>query len=210
VGSSGSGKSTLLDLLPRFYPVSSGSIRIDGRDITEFDLSGLRSLFGIVAPETFLFNDSIRNNIAYGLAGADAALIIEAAKAAHAWEFIERLPEGLDTTIGDRGVMLSGGQRQRLAIARALLRNPPILILDEATSSLDTESERLVQDAINRLVQDRTVLVVAHRLSTIRHADHILVLDKGSIIEQGTHEDLLKANRRYKYLYDIQFANTTT
>ncbi len=210
VGSSGSGKSTLLDLLPRFYPVSSGSIRIDGRDITEFDLSGLRSLFGIVAQETFLFNDSIRNNIAYGLAGADAALVIEAAKAAHAWEFIERLPEGLDTTIGDRGVMLSGGQRQRLAIARALLRNPPILILDEATSSLDTESERLVQDAINRLVQDRTVLVVAHRLSTIRHADHILVLDKGSIIEQGTHEDLLKANRRYKYLYDIQFANTTT
>jgi subfamily B ATP-binding cassette protein MsbA len=210
VGSSGSGKSTLLDLLPRFYPVTKGAIRIDGRNISEFDLSGLRSLFGIVAQETFLFNDSIRNNIAYGLAGADTALIIEAAKAAHAWEFIERLPDGLDTMIGDRGVMLSGGQRQRLAIARALLRNPPILILDEATSSLDTESERLVQDAINRLVQDRTVLVVAHRLSTIRHADHILVLDKGSIIEQGTHEDLLRANRRYKYLYDIQFANTTT
>ncbi len=210
VGSSGSGKSTLLDLLPRFYPVSNGSIRIDGRDIRDLDLSGLRSLFGIVAQETFLFNDSVRNNIAYGLTGATTGQIIAAAKAAHAWEFIERLPEGLDTTIGDRGVMLSGGQRQRLAIARALLRNPPVLILDEATSSLDSESERLVQEAINRLVQDRTVLVVAHRLSTIRHADHILVLDKGCIIEQGTHEELLKRGQRYKYLYDIQFANVTT
>jgi subfamily B ATP-binding cassette protein MsbA len=210
VGSSGSGKSTLLDLLPRFYPVSKGSIAIDGRDIRELDLSGLRSLFGIVAQETFLFNDSIRNNIAYGLTGSDETMVVAAAKAAHAWEFIERLPHGLDTTIGDRGVMLSGGQRQRLAIARALLRNPPVLILDEATSSLDTESERLVQDAINRLVQDRTVLVVAHRLSTIRHADHILVLDKGCIIEQGTHDELLKRGQRYKYLYDIQFANAAT
>jgi ABC-type multidrug transport system fused ATPase/permease subunit len=190
--------------------VSNGSIRIDGRDIRDLDLSGLRSLFGIVAQETFLFNDSVRNNIAYGLTGATTGQIIAAAKAAHAWEFIERLPEGLDTTIGDRGVMLSGGQRQRLAIARALLRNPPVLILDEATSSLDSESERLVQEAINRLVQDRTVLVVAHRLSTIRHADHILVLDKGCIIEQGTHEELLNRGQRYKYLHDIQFANVTT
>ncbi len=210
VGSSGSGKSTLLDLLPRFYPVTSGTIAIDGRDTRELDLAGLRSLFGIVAQETFLFNDSIRKNIAYGRTEADEDRIIAAAKAAHAWEFIERMPDGLDTTIGDRGVMLSGGQRQRLAIARALLRNPPVLILDEATSSLDTESERLVQEAINRLVQDRTVLVVAHRLSTIRHADRILVLDKGSIIEQGTHEELLKSNRRYKYLYDIQFANAAS
>ena len=207
VGPSGSGKSTLLDLLPRFYPVSGGSIMIDGKNIHDMDLGGLRNLFGIVAQETFLFNESIRNNISYGLTGADTEAIIEAAQAAHAWEFIERLPEGLDTPIGDRGVLLSGGQRQRLAIARALLRNPPILILDEATSSLDTESERLVQEAINRLVQDRTVLVVAHRLSTIRHADMIYLLEKGSIVERGTHEELLRLKGRYKYYYEIQFSN---
>jgi subfamily B ATP-binding cassette protein MsbA len=205
-GSSGSGKSTLLDLLPRFYPVTSGTICIDGIDIRAMDLAGLRSLFGIVAQETVLFNDTVRNNIAYGLIGAGSDEIVAAAKAAQAWEFIEKMPEGLDTVIGERGVMLSGGQRQRLAIARALLRNPPILILDEATSSLDTESERLVQEAVNRLVQNRTVLVVAHRLSTIRHADLILVLENGSIVERGTHDELLRLNKRYKYFHDIQFA----
>jgi ATP-binding cassette, subfamily B, bacterial MsbA len=206
VGSSGSGKSTLLDLLPRFYPVSSGTIGIDGIDVRGMDLAGLRSLFGIVAQETVLFNDTVRSNIAYGLNGAGTEAIIAAAKAAQAWEFIDKMPSGLDTVIGERGVMLSGGQRQRLAIARALLRNPPVLILDEATSSLDTESERLVQEAINRLMENRTVLVVAHRLSTIRHADLILVLENGSIVERGTHEELLRRNNRYKYFHDIQFA----
>jgi subfamily B ATP-binding cassette protein MsbA len=206
VGSSGSGKSTLLDLLPRFYPVSSGTISIDGSDVRGMDLAGLRSLFGIVAQETVLFNDTVRNNIAYGLTGAAAGEIIAAAKAAQAWEFVEKMPLGLDTVIGERGVMLSGGQRQRLSIARALLRNPPILILDEATSSLDTESERLVQEAINRLMENRTVLVVAHRLSTIRHADMILVLENGFIVERGTHEELFRLNKRYKYFHDIQFA----
>ena len=206
VGSSGSGKSTLLDLLPRFYPLSSGDIRIDDRDIRAMDLAGLRSLFGIVAQETVLFNDTVRNNIAYGLTDTAAEEVIAAAKAAQAWEFIEKMPAGLDTVIGERGVLLSGGQRQRLAIARALLRNPPVLILDEATSSLDTESERLVQEAINRLMQNRTVLVVAHRLSTIRNADLILVLENGSIVERGSHEELLRLNNRYKYFYDIQFA----
>jgi subfamily B ATP-binding cassette protein MsbA len=206
VGSSGSGKSTLLDLLPRFYPVSSGTVGIDGRDVRSMDLAGLRSLFGIVAQETVLFNDSVRNNIAYGLTATPAGEIVAAAKAAQAWEFIEKMPAGLDTAIGERGVLLSGGQRQRLAIARALLRNPPVLILDEATSSLDTESERLVQEAINRLMENRTVLVVAHRLSTIRHADLILVLENGSIVERGSHEELIRLNNRYKYFYDIQFA----
>jgi subfamily B ATP-binding cassette protein MsbA len=170
------------------------------------DLAGLRSLFGIVAQETVLFNDTVRNNIAYGLTGAPADEITAAAKAAQAWEFIEKMPAGFDTVIGERGVLLSGGQRQRLAIARALLRNPPVLILDEATSSLDTESERLVQEAINRLMENRTVLVVAHRLSTIRHADLILVLENGSIVERGSHEELLRLSNRYKYFYDIQFA----
>ncbi|MBN2035717.1 MAG: ATP-binding cassette domain-containing protein [Chitinispirillaceae bacterium] len=206
VGSSGSGKSTLLDLLPRFYTVSSGVIAVDGRDIREIDLAGLRSLFGIVSQETILFNDTVRNNIAYGLNSVPQEQVIEAAGAAQAWEFIERLPEGLETMIGERGVMLSGGQRQRLAIARALLRNPAILILDEATSSLDTESEKLVQEAINRLMENRTALVVAHRLSTIRHANEIIVLENGRIVEQGSHEELLRLNKRYRYFYDIQFA----
>jgi subfamily B ATP-binding cassette protein MsbA len=209
VGSSGSGKSTLLDLLPRFYPVTNGSICIDGKEIGGMDLAGLRNLFGIVAQETVLFNESVYNNIAYGLTGATKEQIIGAAKAAHAWEFIEKMPRGLDTMIGERGVMLSGGQRQRLAIARALLRNPPILILDEATSALDTESERLVQDAINRLVENRTVLVVAHRLSTIQHADLILVLENGQIIERGSHAELLALNKKYKHFHDIQFAAAT-
>lgn len=208
VGSSGSGKSTMLDLLPRFYPVTKGGITIDGRDIRDMDLAGLRSLFGIVAQETVLFNETVRNNIAYGLARADEEQVVAAAKAAQAWEFIEKMPKKLDTMIGERGIMLSGGQRQRLAIARAILRNPQVLILDEATSALDTESERLVQEAINRLVENRTVLVVAHRLSTIRHANQILVLENGAIVERGTHEELLALNKRYKYFHDIQFATS--
>jgi subfamily B ATP-binding cassette protein MsbA len=206
VGSSGSGKSTTLDLLPRFYDVTSGSIRIDGVDIREMGLANLRKLFGTVSQETFLFNDTVANNISYGMPGASRESVVSAARSANAWEFIEKMPDGLDTVIGERGVMLSGGQRQRLSIARALLLNPPILILDEATSSLDTESERLVQAAINNVMENRTVLVVAHRLSTIRHADMILVLESGVVVERGTHEELLEKNSRYKYFHDIQFA----
>ncbi|MDG5813597.1 ABC transporter ATP-binding protein [Chitinispirillales bacterium ANBcel5] len=207
VGSSGSGKTTILDLLPRFYDVTGGSISIDGKDIRDFDLSMLRELFGIVSQETVLFNDTIFNNIAYGLPDAADEEVLNAAKAANAMDFIEKLPKGMDTIIGERGVMLSGGQRQRLSIARALLKNPDILILDEATSALDTESERLVQSAINNLMQHRTALVVAHRLSTIQHADRILVLDNGKIVESGTHKELLGLDGRYRYLYDIQFAD---
>jgi subfamily B ATP-binding cassette protein MsbA len=208
IGASGSGKSTILDLLPRFYEIDSGSITIDGKDIRECDLVGLRHIFGIVAQETILFNDSVYNNIAYGIANTTREKVIEAARAANAGEFIEKLPKGLDTDIGEKGVLLSGGQCQRLAIARALLRNPPILILDEATSSLDTESERLVQTAINILMQRRTALVVAHRLSTIRHADLILVIDKGRIIERGTHDELIAiSNSKYRYFYDMQFTS---
>jgi subfamily B ATP-binding cassette protein MsbA len=206
VGSSGSGKSTLLDLLPRFYEIRSGSIAIDEKDVRECDLVGLRHLFGIVSQETVLFNTTVFDNIAYGFERIDERKVIEAATAANAMEFIENMPQGLRTVVGERGVLLSGGQRQRLSIARALLRNPQILILDEATSALDTESEKLVQSAINNLMKNRTALVVAHRLSTIAHADHILVLENGCITEQGTHSDLLSLNKRYKYLYDIQFS----
>ncbi|MBN1601420.1 MAG: ABC transporter ATP-binding protein [Chitinispirillaceae bacterium] len=206
VGSSGAGKSTILDLVPRFYDVNSGTITIDGEDIRSMDLLQLRQLFGIVSQETFLFNETIFNNIAYGTDGATREMVIHAANVANAWEFIEKLPDELNTVIGERGVMLSGGQRQRLSIARAILRNPPVLILDEATSALDTESELLVQRAINNLMENRTVLVVAHRLSTIRHADTIIVLEKGLIVEQGSHDELLTLNNRYKYFFDIQFA----
>jgi subfamily B ATP-binding cassette protein MsbA len=209
VGSSGSGKSTILDLLPRFYELSSGRILIDNTDIRFIDLAGLRHLFGIVAQETVLFNDTIHNNIAYGLQDASEDNVIMAAKAANAWEFIERAPQGLKTVIGEQGVMLSGGQRQRLSIARAILKNPAVLILDEATSALDTESERLVQTAINRLMENRTALVVAHRLSTIAHSDMIVVLENGRITEQGKHEELLLQGGRYKYFYDIQISPAT-
>jgi len=209
VGSSGSGKTTILDLLPRFYDITSGSITIDGVDTREFDLVGLRSLFGIVSQETVLFNDTVENNIAYGIAGAPQEKVIEAARAAQAWEFIEKMPKGLATVIGERGVMLSGGQRQRLSIARALLKNPAILILDEATSALDTESERLVQGAINNLMKNRTALVVAHRLSTIAAADRIVVMEEGRLTEQGTHGELMKLNKRYKYLHQIQYSQET-
>jgi subfamily B ATP-binding cassette protein MsbA len=210
VGSSGGGKSTILDLLPRFYDLEKGRITIDGRDVRECYLVGLRHLFGIVSQDTILFNETVRNNIAYGAADAPPERVEEAAVAANALEFIEQLSEGMDTVIGERGVTLSGGQKQRLAIARALLRNPPVLILDEATSALDTESERLVQSAINNLIADRTVLVVAHRLSTVLHADCILVIEDGRIVERGTHKELLARGGRYKYLYDIQIAPSSS
>ncbi|KMQ50908.1 Lipid A export ATP-binding/permease protein MsbA [Chitinispirillum alkaliphilum] len=208
VGASGSGKSTILDLLPRFYTVTDGSILLDGQNINDIDLSTLRDLFGIVSQDTILFNESIYYNITYGLQNASMEEVVNAAQAANAMEFIQKLPDGFDTNIGDHGVMLSGGQRQRISIARALLKNPSVLILDEATSSLDTESERLVQSAINNLIQHRSALVVAHRLSTIQNADKILVLENGKITEEGTHESLLKLGKRYKYLHDIQFSSS--
>ncbi len=204
IGSSGAGKSTILDLLPRFYEISSGTISIDGASTSEMDLVSLRSLFGIVSQETILFNMSIKENISYGVSSSESELLT-AVKSANALEFIEQLPQGFDTIIGERGVTLSGGQRQRIAIARALLRNPEILIFDEATSALDTESEKLVQEAIDHLTQDRTAFIVAHRLSTVLHADKIVVIENGSVVEEGTHDDLIALGNRYKYFYDIQF-----
>jgi subfamily B ATP-binding cassette protein MsbA len=208
VGPSGSGKSTLVDLIPRFYEPTSGRILIDGIDIRDIKLPALRSLTGIVSQETVLFHDTVRSNIAYG--GTDRYTqeqIEAAARAANAHEFIIELPRGYDTLLGERGTRLSGGQRQRLAIARALLTDPPILILDEATSALDTESERLVQEAVDRLLQGRTVFVIAHRLSTITHADQILVLDRGEIVERGTHAELLAIRGAYHRLYSLQFGD---
>ena len=205
VGSSGSGKSTLADLIPRFYDVNQGAIEIDGQDIRHVTLNSLRRLMGIVTQETILFNDTIRANIAYGQKDVDDKQVIAAATAANALEFIEELPEGLNTVIGEKGVKLSGGQKQRLAIARAIMKNPPILILDEATSALDTESERLVQEALGTLMADRTVLVIAHRLSTVTNADNIIVLEKGQIKEMGTHDELIKKNGLYSNLYTVQF-----
>ncbi len=205
VGPSGAGKSTLLDLLPRFYDPHGGRITLDGVDLRDLDVASLRNLLGIVTQETILFNDTVRNNIAYGLDGAGAEIVEEAARAASAHEFIEAMPQGYDTIIGERGVKLSGGQRQRIAIARAILKNPPILIFDEATSSLDTESERLVQHAIEHLLEGRTVLVIAHRLSTVSNSDRIIVLDRGRIVETGTHQALLDRGGLYRHLYDMQF-----
>ncbi len=206
VGGSGAGKSTLADLVPRFYDPTAGKITIDGIDLRDYDFTTLRKSMGIVSQETFLFNDSVRNNIGYPRPTASETEIIQAAKQANAYDFIMQLPQGFDTEIGDRGVMLSGGQRQRIAIARALLSNPDILVLDEATSALDTVSEHLVQQAIERLSNDRTSIVIAHRLSTVQKADQIVVLEKGKIIEVGTHIELLNKGGRYTHLYSLQFS----
>ena len=205
VGPSGSGKSTIADLIPRFFDVSKGALRIDGNNVRKISFSSLRGSMGIVTQEVILFNDTIRKNIAYGQSDVTEEAIQKAAKAANALEFIEQTPDGFDTLIGERGVNLSGGQKQRLAIARALLKNPPILILDEATSALDTESEKKVQKAIEVLMKDRTVLVIAHRLSTVQNADKIVVLDKGKILEVGSHNELYEKGGLYRRLYDIQF-----
>jgi len=208
VGPSGAGKSTLVDLIPRFYEPTTGRILLDGVDTREITLASLRALTGIVSQDTVLFNDTVRRNIAYGAPGRYTDAQVEAAaRAANAHDFIGELPEGYETILGERGTRLSGGQRQRLAIARALLADPPILILDEATSALDTESERLVQEAIDRLLSGRTVFVIAHRLSTIQHASQILVLDRGRVVEQGTHESLLALGGVYRRLHTLQFAD---
>ena len=204
VGQSGSGKSTLVDLVPRFHDVTGGSISIDGTDIRDVSIHDLRSLIGNVNQEAILFNDTIFNNISFGVEGATMEQVIEAAKIANAHDFIMESEQGYDTIIGDRGCRLSGGQRQRLSIARAILKNPPILILDEATSALDTESERLVQEALERLMKSRTTIAIAHRLSTIRHADEICVMLEGEIVERGTHEELLAHGGYYKKLNDMQ------
>ncbi|MFB3917726.1 MAG: ABC transporter ATP-binding protein [Terriglobales bacterium] len=207
VGSSGSGKSTLVHLIPRFFDVSSGALTIDGHDVRDVTLASLRSQIGIVTQEIVLFNDTVRNNIAYGQPEILQDHVEAAAKAALAHDFIMALPEGYDTVIGEKGVRLSGGERQRLAIARALLKNAPILILDEATSALDSESESLVQSALQNLMVNRTVLVIAHRLSTVRHADRIVVLENGAIADSGTHDDLMNRLGTYRRLYDLQFVD---
>jgi ATP-binding cassette, subfamily B, bacterial MsbA len=205
VGPSGAGKSTLVDLLPRFIDPTGGRITMDGRDLKDLPLGSLRSLFGVVSQETVIFHDTVRANVSYG-AGHSEEEILDAIRAANAADFIRDLPDGLDTMLGDRGVRLSGGQRQRVGIARAILRDPPLLILDEATSSLDTESEQLIQAALERLLSGRTVFVIAHRLSTISGADRILALDDGKLIESGTHDELYEAGGLYRRLCDLQFA----
>ncbi len=204
VGESGAGKTTLVDLIPRFWDVTAGSITLDGKDIRDVAVKDLRALMGIVNQEPILFNDTIYNNIAFGVEGATEADVIAAAKIANAHDFILEKEQGYQTPIGDRGSKLSGGQRQRLSIARAILKNPPILILDEATASLDTESERLVQDALDRLMSTRTTIAIAHRLSTIRHADEIIVMHEGRIVERGKHEELIALGGYYKKLNDMQ------
>ena len=204
VGRSGSGKTSLVRLVPRFYEPSGGRITLDGVALDDYRLDDLRRQIALVGQKVMLFDDTIAANIAYGTE-ADPEAIRAAAQAANAWEFIERLPQGLDTPVGENGALLSGGQRQRLAIARAILRDAPILILDEATAALDNESERLVQDALQRLMPDRTTLVIAHRLSTIEHADQVLVLDQGRVVEQGNHAELMAANGVYAHLHGMQF-----
>ena len=210
VGSSGSGKTTLVSLLPRFYEPTVGGIYIDGIPLTSYELQSLRAHIGIVSQEIVLFDDTVRSNIAFGRAGAGQADVEQAAKSAYAHDFILRLPEGYDTIIGERGLKLSGGERQRLAIARAILRDPPLLILDEATSALDTESERIVQLALTNLMKNRTTLVIAHRLSTIQNADRIIVLDRGAIVEMGSHDELLRQGGLYRRLHAMQFQDVTS
>ena len=205
VGPSGAGKSTLVDLIPRFYDTLSGSIKIDGKDIKDLELKSLRSLMGIVTQETFLFDDTVKANISYGVENISDDEIKDASKAANAHEFIKKLPDGYNTIIGERGVSLSGGQKQRIAIARAIVKNPPILILDEATSSLDSESEKHVQSAIENLMTERTVFVFAHRLSTVHNANKILVLENGQIVQEGKHDDLINVDGLYKQLHKMQF-----
>ena len=205
VGSSGSGKTTLVNLIPRFYEPTAGRILIDGVDIQSYTLRSLRSQIGMVSQDVVLFDDSIRNNIAFGREDATDEDIIQAARLAYAHDFVERLPQGYETVVGEKGVKLSGGERQRVAIARAILRDPPLLILDEATSALDTESERVVQLALANLMKNRTTVVIAHRLSTIQQADRIMVLARGSIVEVGTHDELLCRDGQYKRLHAMQF-----
>ena len=205
VGPSGAGKTTLANLLPRFYEATSGAVLIDGVDIRNLTLRSLREKIGIVAQDTFLFNDTVANNIRYGHFDAPMESVIAAARNALAEEFINALPQGFETIIGERGARLSGGQRQRLSIARALLKNAPILILDEATSHLDTESEMLVQKALANLMENRTVIVIAHRLSTIRRADKIVVLDRGQVSEIGSHEELVSGGGIYQRLHELQY-----
>jgi subfamily B ATP-binding cassette protein MsbA len=208
VGSSGSGKTTMISLVPRFYAPTSGTVLINGQDISVYTLRSLRGQIGIVSQEVVLFDDTIRNNIAYSRDGASEEEVMRAAYAAHAHEFIAKLPQGYQTVVGERGVKLSGGERQRLAIARAILKDPPILILDEATSALDSESERVVQLALSNLMKNRTTLVIAHRLSTIQKADRIVVMTRGRIVESGTHEQLLERNGTYRRLHSMQFQDT--
>ena len=208
VGHSGSGKSTLVSLLPRFYDVESGEILLDGRPVQEYQLSNLRENISLVSQDVVLFNDTIANNLAYGqLKQSSRAALLQAAEAAHVIDFAKEMPDGLETIVGDRGVLLSGGQRQRIAIGRALLKNAPVLILDEATSSLDTRSERRIQEALSVLMKGRTTLVIAHRLSTVEKADQIIVLDEGNIVESGTHQELLALGGLYASLYRMQFSD---
>ncbi|MCZ2417944.1 MAG: ATP-binding cassette domain-containing protein [Burkholderiales bacterium] len=204
VGPSGAGKTTLADMLPRFYDVTEGSVLLDGIDIRKYRPRDLIGLMGIVTQESILFNDTVANNITFGLVNISRPEVEHAARVANAHDFIMELEHGYETNIGDRGEKLSGGQRQRLAIARAVFKNPPILILDEATSALDSESERMVQEALTKLMKNRTSVVIAHRLSTVRDADEIVVIDKGRITERGTHSRLLEQNGMYRHLYDLQ------